>query len=70
MTEVSELAEKYVELGGKRKSVMDDNKVSTRLWADESAAAAAFWQQRIASLPADKLKELETLLPSISGDSR
>lgn len=70
MTEVSELAKKYTELGGQRRSVIDDSKVSTRLWGDEPEEAAAFWEKHIARLPPDRLRELETLLPSISGDTR
>ena len=70
MTEVSKLAHRYTELGGKRRSVTDDNKVSTRLWADEPPEAAEFWDQHIASPPPDRLSELETLLPSISGEGR
>lgn len=70
MTEVSELAKQYTDLGGKRRSMIDDNKVSTRQWEDEPAEAAAFWDQHIASLPPDRLRELETLLPSINGDGR
>jgi hypothetical protein len=37
-----DLAAEYVKLGGNRRTVLNDNIVSTRKWADDSAAAALF----------------------------
>jgi len=69
-TTVSALVERYLALGGVRKAANDDNAISTRLWEDEPAAAAEFWERNVASQPDARRREIETLLPSISGDSR
>jgi hypothetical protein len=69
-TEAAELAREYLRLGGKRKSAADDNAMSTRLWQDDPEEAATYWRANIASLPANRRKEVESHLPSISGDSR
>jgi hypothetical protein len=68
--ETSALASEYLRLGGKRKSAADDNAMSTRLWQDEPAEARNYWDKNIASLPAARQKEVESHLPSITGDSR
>lgn len=68
-THASMLVHKYLSLGGRRKSAADDNAISTRLWSAEPKAAEDFWLAEIAPLPADGRQEVESLLPSISGDS-
>lgn len=68
-TEAAEFAEEYLRLGGKRKAAADDNKMSIRLWEDEPEEARTYWESNIASLPAERRKEVESHLPSISGDS-
>lgn len=68
-TKSSQLVERYLALGGQRRSATDDNAVSTRLWENEPDQAREFWAREIASLPEAQRKEVELLLPSISGDS-
>lgn len=65
-TNSHQLAERYLALGGKRLSKLDDNIVSTRKWDDEPAEASRFWEEHIASLPEDRRIEVETLLPSMN----
>jgi len=65
VTPASELAREYLRLGGTRKVVTDDNKISTRIWEDEPAEAAGFWRARVDSLGRKRREEVETLLPSI-----
>jgi hypothetical protein len=65
-TEAARLAEEYVRLGGKRRAKLDDNIVDTRLWEDEPDEAAAFWRDRIDSLPESERREVETNLPHIN----
>ncbi|MCQ1855362.1 hypothetical protein [Neorhizobium galegae] len=65
-TEAARLAEEYVRLGGKRRAKLDDNIVDTRLWDDEPVEAAAFWRDRIDSLPESKRREVETNLPNMN----
>lgn len=69
-TETAQLAEEYLRLGGRRKAAADDNKMSVRLWEDEPEEARTYWENKIAPLPAERRKEVESHLPSISGDSR
>jgi len=61
-----ELATEYLNLGGKRRAVLDDNIVSTRQWDDEGSNAAAFWHDNIESLPAAQRKDVEKFLPDIN----
>jgi hypothetical protein len=68
-TEASKLAKQYLALGGRRKAAADDNVMSIRLWENEPAEAAEYWKREIASLPQERRKEVESLLPSISGDT-
>jgi len=65
-TNTVHLAERYLALGGKRLSKLDDNIVSTRKWDVEPAEASRFWEEHIASLPEDRRAEVETHLPSIN----
>ncbi len=65
-TNAHQLAERYLALGGKRLSKLDDNIVSTRKWEDEPAEASRFWKEHIASLPEDQRTQVETLLPSMN----
>ena len=67
--DLSELVEKYLALGGQRKAAVDDNLITTRLWEEEPAEAAEFWQRNMESLSADRRKELDILLPSINDDA-
>ena len=60
-----ELAEEYRRLGGTRKVVTDDNKISTRIWKEEPAEAARFWEEKVASRGRKGREEVETLLPSV-----
>lgn len=65
-TEAARLAEEYVRLGGKRRAKLDDNIIDTRLWDDEPDEAAAFWRDKIDSLPESKRREVETNLPNMN----
>jgi hypothetical protein len=67
-TETHKLAKEYVRLGGKRQSIMDDNLVDTRKWEDDNPEAEAFWNENIKTLDDDRLREVQTHLPSINSD--
>ncbi|MGV8938735.1 MAG: hypothetical protein ACOH2J_16575 [Allorhizobium sp.] len=60
------LAEKYISLGGTRKSKIDDNITDTRKWQVESQEAAKFWKENIEILDEDQRKQVEDFLPSIN----
>lgn len=60
------LAEKYISLGGTRKSKIDDNIISTRKWDGEPAEAAQFWKDNIEVLSESDKIQVEELLPSIN----
>ena len=60
------LAEKYLELGGRRRAKVDDNIVSTRRWEDEPREATAFWEEHVAPLDEKQRQGVEIHLPSIS----
>ena len=62
-----DLAMTYIRLGGKRRAVLDDNLVSTREWAEDTAEAKAFWRDEIESLPDHERKDVEKFLPGING---
>jgi hypothetical protein len=49
-TAASDLVDEYLRLGGTRKVVMDDNKISIRIWEEEPAVAAEFWNSHVDSL--------------------
>jgi hypothetical protein len=61
-----DLATTYISLGGKRRAVLDDNLVSTREWAADTAEAKAFWRDEIESLPEPERKDVEKFLPGIN----
>ena len=61
----AQLAEEYQRLGGTRKVVTDDNKISTRIWEHEPPEAAQFWEAHIVPRGRKGREEVETLLPSI-----
>ncbi|NRP21876.1 hypothetical protein LPJGGPFB_05135 [Ensifer adhaerens] len=63
---LKDLAAHYITLGGQRKTALDDNEISLRLWETEPPEAERFWQENIASLPRQKREELETFLPTIN----
>ncbi|RWX78956.1 hypothetical protein EPK99_10295 [Neorhizobium lilium] len=67
-TETKKLAEEYIRLGGKRQSIMDDNLVDTRKWENDNPEAEAFWNENIKTLDDDRLREVQTYLPSINSD--
>ncbi len=67
-TETHKLAKEYVRLGGKRQSIMDDNLVDTRKWEEDNPEAEAFWNENIKTLDDDRLREVQTHLPSINSD--
>lgn len=69
-THAAELVQRYLDLGGQRKSVVDDNLISTRLWDDEPQAAADFWDREIEPLSGHARDEIKSLLPSVSGDTK
>jgi hypothetical protein len=68
-TNASELIAEYLRLGGRRNAIADDNLISTRLWENEPEEARHFWETNVAPLPEHRRKEVESLLPSISGDT-
>ena len=61
-----DLATKYIRLGGKRPSVLDDNLVSTREWAKDTADGKVFWRDKIECLPNAERKDVERFLPGIN----
>ena len=63
-----QLAEEYLRLGGRRRAKVDDNLVSTRMWSDEPALAAAFWKERIEPIDEKQRREVELHLPSMSDE--
>jgi len=65
-TPLLQLARDYIRLGGKRRSVVDDNVVSTRDWEPDSSEAEAFWKERVETLDADERKQVELYLPTIN----
>jgi hypothetical protein len=65
-TPLLQLAKDYISLGGKRRSVIDDNVVSTRGWEPDGDEAAAFWKERVETLSADERKQVELHLPTIN----
>ena len=65
-TPSKQLAEEYVQLGGRRRSKMDDNATSTRQWADDTPEAEVFWKNHIQSLPDNEREQVEKFLPSIN----
>jgi hypothetical protein len=69
-TEAAALVKRYLALGGVRKAAADDNEISTRVWENEPTDAADYWERNVASLPEARRRQVESLLPSISGDTR
>ncbi|TDK39308.1 hypothetical protein E2F50_04090 [Rhizobium deserti] len=65
-TETLKLAKEYVRLGGQRRAIMDDNISDTRKWESDNPEAEAFWNQNIKPLDEDRLREVESHLPSIN----
>jgi hypothetical protein len=63
------LADEYRELGGRRVAVIDDNLGSSRDWHGDPPEAAAFWNERIATLPDREKRDVETFLPSLNDES-
>lgn len=63
------LADEYRALGGRRVAVIDDNVGSSRDWDGDTAEAAAFWNERIATLPDREKRDVETFLPSLNDES-
>lgn len=64
-----QIADEYRRLGGRRLAVFDDNKASTRDWAEDTPEAEKFWESRIALLPDKERAEIESFLPSIIDES-
>ncbi|TCL63608.1 hypothetical protein [Rhizobium sp. BK251] len=60
------LAEEYMRLGGRRLAKIDDNIVTTRQWEKDTPEAAAFWRENIEPLDANRRREVEVHLASIS----
>jgi hypothetical protein len=67
-TEALKLAKEYLRLGGQRQAIMDDNIADTRKWESENPEAEAFWNEHIKPLDKDRLREVESHLPSINSD--
>ena len=61
-----DLAAKYIRLGGKRRSVLDDNLVSIREWAEDTAEAKVSRRDKIECLPDHERKDVEKFLPGIN----
>jgi hypothetical protein len=68
-TEAALPTEEYLRLGGKRKAAADDNKMSIRRREEEPTEAQTYWKSNIACLHADRQKDVESFLPSISSDT-
>ncbi len=64
-----DLADRYLELGGRRQSIIDDNKVSVRQWDDEPAEADSFWREKVETLDEKARREVLLLLPSVSDEA-
>lgn len=67
-TESRKLAEEYLGLGGTRQVMIDDNKTFVRQWEQDPPEAEHFWKQKIQSLNAERMKEVEFFLPSINSE--
>ena len=65
-TQSRKLAERYLELGGKRRSKIDDNITQVRQWQDDPPEAERFWADHIAILGEDAREEVEFFLPDIN----
>jgi hypothetical protein len=63
------LADEYRALGGRRVAVIDDNIGSSRDWDGDTPEAAAFWNERIATLPDREKRDVESFLPSLTNES-
>lgn len=61
-----DLATKYIRIGGKRRSVLDDNLVSIREWAEDTAEAKVSQRDKIECLPDLERKDVEKFLPGIN----
>lgn len=60
------LADECRSLGGRRIAVIDDNLGSSREWDGDPPEAARFWDDHIANLPAEKMRDVGTFLPSVT----
>ncbi|MCM2455998.1 hypothetical protein HGO37_11440 [Rhizobium sp. CG4] len=67
-TETRTLAEQYLNLGGTRQVMIDDNKTFIRQYEEEPSKAAAFWHEHIESLDQATREDVEFFLPSINAD--
>lgn len=61
-----ELADRYLLLGGRRQSKIDDNIASTRHWKGDPPEAERFWQSEIETLSAEDLKQVVLFLHDIN----
>jgi hypothetical protein len=52
-----------------RRSRLDDNVASSRQWESDSAEAAAFWKERVETLPGEQRRDVESFLPSLNDES-
>ncbi|MBX5168640.1 hypothetical protein HJB84_02000 [Rhizobium sp. NZLR1b] len=60
------LAKKYLSLGGRRRSKIDDNITDVRQWDEDPPEAERFWKERVETLSKDERKQVEDFLPTIN----
>ncbi|PDS78563.1 hypothetical protein [Rhizobium sp. L43] len=60
------LAKEYLSLGGRRRSMIDDNITDVRQWDEDPPEAERFWQERVETLSKDERKQVEDFLPTIN----
>ncbi len=63
-----QLAQTYLDMGGTRLVLIDDNKVFVRQWDDEPKEAHLYWQDHIEPLKDGEREEVMLLLPSVSNE--
>ncbi|WP_458386456.1 hypothetical protein [Rhizobium pisi] len=60
------LAREYLRLGGHRRSKIDDNIITVRLWDEDPPEAERFWKERVETLSPYERHQVEHFLPTIN----
>ena len=69
-TSAKAIADNYIELGGGRRAIFDDNQISVRDWEDEPAAADDYWKTNIEPLTGDRRRDVLSHLPDVNDDAK
>ena len=69
-TSAKAIADDYIELGGGRRAIFDDNQISVRDWEDEPAAADEYWKTKIEPLTGDRRRDVLSHLPDVNDDAK